>query len=240
MVIDRIRNFLKNQWVKCDDHDVKGGGFSRAYNLIGKNRKSIVGKGNHISAQSALLLNTTIDIIGDDNVVHIAKKCQLSNLYLRIRGSQHTVRFGESCSLRKGVIWIEDDHCFFEIGDHTTIVDAEFGITETGSKVTIGADCMFAHGIDIRCGDSHSVIDLQSGERINYAKDIAIGKHVWVASDVMVLKGVSIGDDCVIAARSLVTKSFPKNTLIGGSPAASLREGISWQRERIGRKKTRK
>lgn len=240
MMINRIRDLLRKQWIKRENQGSRAAGLSRVFYLIGKNRKSIVGQGNRIDAQDTFFLHTTIDIIGDENVVRIGKKSQVSNLYVRIRGCGNTIIIGESCYLRKGVIWIEDDHCIFDIGDHTTIVDAEFGITETGSKVTIGADCMFAHGIEIRCGDSHSVIDLQSGERINYAEDIAIGKHVWIASDVMVLKGVSIGDDSVIAARSLVTKSFLKNTLIGGSPAVALREGISWQRERIDKEKTRK
>jgi len=46
-----------------------------------------------------------------------------------------------------------------------------------------------------------------------------IGDHCWVASDVTVLRGVEIGEQSVIGARSLVTKSMPPHTLALGVPA---------------------
>ncbi|SMG11323.1 transferase hexapeptide (six repeat-containing protein) [Marivirga sericea] len=54
-------------------------------------------------------------------------------------------------------------------------------------------------------------------------KGIKIGEDCWIGSKVTVLDGVEIGDGCVIAAGAVVTKSFPKNSIIGGVPAKLLK-----------------
>ena len=51
---------------------------------------------------------------------------------------------------------------------------------------------------------------------------IHIGNDIWIGYHVTILKGVSIGDGCVLGACSLVTKSFDKNLIIGGVPAKIL------------------
>ena len=46
-----------------------------------------------------------------------------------------------------------------------------------------------------------------------------IGDHVWIASDVTVLRGVRVGDHAVVGAKSLVTADVPPHTLVYGQPA---------------------
>lgn len=93
---------------------------------------------------------------------------------------------------------------------------------------------MFAYDIDVRTGDSHSIISTASNERLNHAQDVVIGDHVWVAAHCIILKGVRIPEDSVIATGSVVTGSYQTpGILIGGNPARQLKEGISWVRERI-------
>jgi len=48
---------------------------------------------------------------------------------------------------------------------------------------------------------------------------IRIGDHCWIAADVTILKGVEIGEQCVVGTRSLVTHSLPPHTLAHGNPA---------------------
>ena len=52
---------------------------------------------------------------------------------------------------------------------------------------------------------------------------VTIGDYAWVASDVTVLRGVTIGEHAVIGARSLVTRDVPPHTLAFGSPATRAR-----------------
>ncbi len=54
-------------------------------------------------------------------------------------------------------------------------------------------------------------------------KGIKIGKNCWIGSKVTILDGVEIGDGSIIAAGSVVTKSFNKNSIIGGVPAKLLK-----------------
>lgn len=48
---------------------------------------------------------------------------------------------------------------------------------------------------------------------------ILIGKNVWVGDNVCILAGVTIGDNCIIGANSVVTKSIPENCVAVGNPA---------------------
>ena len=56
------------------------------------------------------------------------------------------------------------------------------------------------------------------------AQPIVIGNNVWIGAQSIVLGGVTIGDNCVIAAGSVVTKNIPANTLAMGSPCRAVRE----------------
>ncbi len=56
------------------------------------------------------------------------------------------------------------------------------------------------------------------------ANPVTLGHRVWVGANVRIAAGVSIGDNCVIGAGSLVTESLPANTLAYGIPAARIRK----------------
>ena len=184
---------------------------------------------------SVSLFNCTIDIVGNNNEIEINKSCFFNNVTFFIRGDNNKIKIGENVRFnRRGSIWIEDYGCEAIIGDNSTFEDSHIAVTEPNSKIHIGKDCIFAYDIDIRTGDSHSIIDSQTNERINYAQDINIGNHVWIASHVSILKGVHIADNSVVATRAVVTKPFiDNNILIGGMPAKKLKENINWDRQRI-------
>ena len=56
---------------------------------------------------------------------------------------------------------------------------------------------------------------------------------MWLGKSTVILKGVTIGDDCVCGMRSIATKDVPDNSLVVGSPARIIKRGISWEREYI-------
>ena len=80
---------------------------------------------------------------------------------------------------------------------------------DIGHRVWIGP------GSRVFDSDQH---DLDS-ERVQRIEPVVIGDHCWVASDVTILRGVEIGEQSVVGARSVVTKSMPPHTLALGIPA---------------------
>jgi len=195
--------------------------------------KKISRGNNSLTIDKVLFYKSRIFIQGKNNTVIIGKNTRISNLLIYIIGDNNIVKVGSKCILRGKKIHVEGSGCEVSIGDKTTIESAELACTEIGKKITIGTDCMFADDIDIRNGDSHSIIDLDSGKRTNFAKDINIGDHVWIASHSIILKGVSIASDSVVASGSIVTKNVLANSVVGGVPSSVIKKRITWSRERI-------
>lgn len=95
---------------------------------------------------------------------------------------------------------------------------------EFGSDTIVGWNCSF---ID---GDGHKIFD-GNNTQTNIDKPISIGNHVWIASNVVCLKGVTISDNIVVAQSAVLTKSFnQENCVLGGSPAKIIKTGVSWMK----------
>ncbi len=201
-----------------------------------KNRHNVKGTGNTFNIdESAFLKNCRFDVIGNNNEIEIGQLSILNGVLIRIRGDNNKIKLGERVKFNNGgSIWIEDNNCEALIGENTTFEESHIVVTEPYSKIHIGKDCMLAYDIEIRTGDSHTIIDSTTNERINYAQNIVIGNHVWIAAHVSILKGVCISANSIVATRSVVTKSFEEsNILIGGMPAKKIKENINWDRQRI-------
>jgi len=198
-------------------------------------RKRIFGQRNTIRYRNVQMHAVTFDIEGNDNQINIGEDCVLNNVTFYIRGHGHRISIAPWCRFnRSAVIWIEDDHCTLNIGEHSSFESVEIALTEPGSSIEIGDDCMFAYNIEVRCGDSHAILSAQTGQRLNYAEDIKIGDHVWVATRCTILKGVHIARDSVVASSAVVTRPFDKaGIVIAGNPAKQVKDGITWSRERI-------
>jgi acetyltransferase-like isoleucine patch superfamily enzyme len=67
----------------------------------------------------------------------------------------------------------------------------------------------------------------ENGERKNPASDIIIGNHVWIVTNCSINKGVSIGDNSIIAGHSVLTKSVPGEVIAAGVPAKIVKIGYS-------------
>ena len=190
------------------------------------------GSGNIIENLGSLH-QVNYDITGNNNLIKIGKNCVISNFRFYIKGNNHRILIGENCRIKGGDCWLEDDDGEINIGKNTTIESAHLAVTETSRKIEIGEDCMFSYGIEVRTGDSHSIIDRESGKRINFAKDITISDHVWVGAKATILKGCKIGKNSIISTGAIVTKDVTANTIVAGVPAKTVKTNINWLRERI-------
>ena len=178
--------------------------------LIMQSFTRIRGKNNaaRLDASSvvSVLQNLETVINGSNNCISIAEGARISKSKIEIQGSDNQVIINQQCRLSHSYLWVEDRNCKLVIGESTTLgKEVKICVTEPHSKISIGNDCMLAYGTIVRSGDSHSIIDLASNKRVNYAEDVTIGSHVWIGTNAQVLKGVYIGKGSIVAAGAIVT-----------------------------------
>ena len=191
------------------------------------------GRGNRIEIADGVSRtgNLRIVITGNDNHLRIGADTKLASGLIEIRNHHSVIDIGTSCVIA-GTLRLRADATRLEIGDETTMMGAHITLHEAGT-IRLGRDCMLSGNILMDVSDMHSILEADTGRRINPPEDIEIGDHVWIAQGVQVLKGSRIGDNCVIGARALVRGDLPAGSLAAGSPARVLRSGITWDRRRL-------
>jgi acetyltransferase-like isoleucine patch superfamily enzyme len=90
-----------------------------------------------------------------------------------------------------------------------------------GSHVRIGNDCLIGTHVMVMDCDFHRVED-KSWDTTG--QPIVLEDRVWLANRSIVLKGVTIGHDAVVAAGAVVTRDVPPRTVVAGNPARVVRE----------------
>ena len=94
-------------------------------------------------------------------------------------------------------------------------------------QVTIGNDVLFGWNVSVRDSDGHTLIYDDTNQPT--LAPVFIGNHVWVCAESHILKGTTIGNDCVVGYASLLSKgSSENNVLWAGHPAKMIRQNIKW------------
>jgi acetyltransferase-like isoleucine patch superfamily enzyme len=173
----------------------------------------------------ANIKNTRITDTGRNTII-FEDGVRLTDLVIILRGHSNLLSIGRNSRVR-GRIELYGDSNQIKIGANTKINGAFIG-AHNGTTVTIGSNCLFSTGIELRTTDSHKIFD-ESGARINPDQNIVIEDRVWLGLSVYVLKGSWISSDTVIGARSMVTGRIPPKSIAAGVPARVLKSGITWE-----------
>ena len=165
---------------------------------------------------------------GVGNIVKIPTATYCDNLVVIIKGNNNLLTIGEKCIFKKkNEIYIEGDGNKIIIGDNVTF-DQNVGLVCCeGTELSIGSDCIFANGVRVRTSDQHAIYNEE--QRINHAKNVKIGKHVWLGASVIVMKGADIGDGAVVGIDSMVFGTVPSNSVVVGKPARLVKTNIYWR-----------
>ncbi len=135
-------------------------------------------------------------------------------------------RFGEGC--RVAVISRTARAATLHIGARSVL--GARCIINAAEEITIGEGCSISWDCNIMDTDFHRV-DLGGGEAQRpVTLPVRIGDRVLIGAHSMVLKGVTIGHDSVVAAGSVVTRDVPAHTLVAGNPARVVRRIAGWSR----------
>ncbi len=123
----------------------------------------------------------------------------------------------------------------FHYGCHTFIGDdvfINFNLTvQDDATVTIDDGCNFGPNVTIvtpvhpMLPDERKAILTAEGKprRLCWAKPVHVGKRCWICANTVILPGVTIGDNCVIGAGSVVTRDIPAGSFAAGNPCRVIR-----------------
>ncbi len=102
---------------------------------------------------------------------------------------------------------------------------------EIGENFFANCNCVILDGAKVKFGDNvfiapncgfytagHPLDVTLRNQGLEYARPITIGNNVWIGGNVVVLPGVTIGDNCTIGAGSVVTRDIPANSVAVGNP----------------------
>jgi acetyltransferase-like isoleucine patch superfamily enzyme len=91
-------------------------------------------------------------------------------------------------------------------------------------RVDIGRECIIADRVMLIDFD-HGMVDVERPIRLQgiYKRDVRVGHNVWIGYGACILRGVSIGDNCVVGTGAVLTSSLPDNAVAAGVPARVIR-----------------
>ena len=156
----------------------------------------------------------------------LLRKCSHLGKYVKLQGRPRCLTMGEiiigdrvtihSTTVRCELVAFQNAR--LEIGPRTFI---NYGCSISACKlVRIGADCSLGPYTNILDNDFHSIEDRR---RIPESQPVLIGDNVWIGARVIILPGITIGNDAVVGAGAVVTRDVPPRTIVAGNPARVLR-----------------
>lgn len=202
-------------------------------NLLYKNRFQI-SSGNRLqlpSSSERLLKKVKIKLRGKNNQLLIGENVTLTHCEIRLYGDNNCIEIGDDARFSSGKIYLFDTSGqHIRIGAQTTVQGA-FLLIDEAASIDIGRDCMLSTDIMIRTGDKHSILDLESGARLNPSEDIRIADRVWIGRSATLLKGTVLQPETIVATRALVSRAFTEgNCVIAGVPGKIVKRGVRWDR----------
>ena len=144
-------------------------------------------------------------------------------------GPRVTLEVGRSARLRFGRwVWI----------GHGTKIRCHEGEVSIGHKTVLGQECTISAYQHVSIGEQciladrvmmidfdHNVAEVERPIRVQglYKRHARVGNNVWIGYGAQILRGVTVGDNSIIGAGSVVTKDVPANAVVGGAPARVIR-----------------
>jgi len=162
--------------------------------------------------------------------------CETAQVFRFMRNKAPlALRFGNHASVYAGCSLALVVNGSAIVGDFTLLNGA---LVMADERIEIGSHCLISWNVGIADSDFHP---LEPAQRLIDAQAVApfykdrpprpkletrpvkIADNVWIGMNAIILKGVTIGENSVVAAGAVVVKSVPPNTVVAGNPAVTVK-----------------
>ncbi|MHA4984941.1 acyltransferase [Cetobacterium somerae] len=191
----------------------------------------IKGKTNKIKIDG-ICLNSLFEIKGDNNKI-IIEDGNINNLKIEIKGNDNIIYIKQHRGINNSIFIVLDNKNKIIADENLGIGGARVVLAGEQKEIKIGKMVMISDNVEIWASDTHSIIDLKTNKRINSDGNIEIQDNVWIGTGAMLLKNIIISKNSVVAAKSVVTKNVPANSITAGNPSKVVNESIYWEIPRI-------
>ena len=190
---------------------------------------------NRISG-SPEITNSTISFKGFNNILYCEGNVKIINANFSFEGSNSIIFLSSTqySQYSLNVVIYNDSTLFIGRGNNLSS-PININIQEN-QNVIIGDECSISSGVNIRTSDIHPIYDNDTKKRINHAKSVFIGDHVWVGHLAYISRGVKIGSGAIVENYSFVPHNvlIKSNNLVFGNPARIERNNVFYIKDFLG------
>lgn len=195
------------------------------YQKVTKPRSSsirVLNKSNiamHPTAKMDIAEHTFFEINRQDYAGDMGVSCRLTML------ANSVLSISGSVTLHRGTNIVLHEGAHLSIGNQTYLNGAS---VDCSHEVIIGEYCAIAEGAKIMDNSFHPITE--NGITKLSIAPVRIGNKVWIATNAIILPGVTIGDGAIVAAGAVVNKDVPPRSIVAGVPAKVVKENIDWKK----------
>lgn len=165
---------------------------------------------------------------GSNNIFYCEGNVKLDNAKFTFNGNNSIVFLSSAMNSKYSFnLVIYNDSTFFIGREGNMSSPININIQEN-QNVIIGAEATISSGVNIRTADIYPIYDNKTKQRINPAKSVFIGDHVWIGHLAYISRGAQIGSGSIIENDSFVphTVRIPSNCLVSGNPVKIERTNV--------------
>jgi acetyltransferase-like isoleucine patch superfamily enzyme len=179
-----------------------------------------------ISEATRAAATGSITFMGNDSVVSVTDPAYNFGVHMTLHHRAKVI-IGKNFNAKNLFVHAADGACVL-IGAGGSFNGLVRLLLHEEGVISIGENCLFASEVDVTISDMHSIVDIATGERLNYPRNVVIGDKVWIGQRALVLKGVTIGAGAIVGAGAVVTKDVPGQCAVAGNPAQLVKKGVTW------------
>lgn len=183
---------------------------------------------NEFQGELPKLINSQINFKGKNNILICEENVCLWNSRIDFNLDNSILYLSSNIHDYSVNISLHNNNVCF-IGKNNFFNGQTIFVLSESKNIILGDDCFISYNVVFRVSDGHPIYNTNTKERMNYAKSIYAGDHIWFGQNAMIFKGSKIGSGAIIGAGSVVSnKTIESNTTYAGAPLKLIHNDTFW------------